>query len=52
MEGTQEGRRNNLLIRWQGKFKMEKSLYHSPIPITTPYLNSDVAVVGRMQGFV
>jgi len=28
MEGIQEGRRNNLLIGWQGKFKMEKHLYH------------------------
>lgn len=25
MEGPQEGQHNNLLIGWQGKFKMQKS---------------------------
>jgi len=28
MEGPREGQHNNLLIGWQGKFKMEKPLYH------------------------
>lgn len=28
MEGPREGQHNNLLIAWQGKFKMEKPLYN------------------------
>ena len=48
MEGPREGQHNNLLIGWQGKFKLEKPLYHiGPIyPIGGFLLSVSCMIIG------